>query len=321
MRAIQEVDGRLRLVLAPDPVPGPGEALLQVRATALNRADLHQRRGNYPPPPGASEILGLEAAGVVLEGGGDEFPPGSRACALLAGGGYGELVAVPRELLMPVPEGWSWEQAAAFPEVFFTAYLNLFVEGGLVEGERFLVHAGASGVGTAAIQLAARAGCRVYATAGSDEKVRACIEAGANFAVNHREGDFAEVLRDQTDGAGVDLILDVVGGPYLERNLGLLATGGRLVVIATLGGREARIDLGKLMRKRALLRGSTLRARPVAEKARLKQGLWERFGEEFRSGAITPRIDSVFAAEEAEEAHARMAANLNIGKIVLRFGA
>lgn len=320
MRAIQDVDGKLRLSEAPDPVPGPDEALLEVRASALNRADLHQRRGNYPPPPGASEILGLEASGVVLAGGGEEFPAGQRACVLLAGGGYGERVAAPRALLMPVPEGWSWEQAAAFPEVFFTAYLNLFLEGGLTAGERVLVHAGASGVGSAAIQLACRASCQVYATAGTEEKVRACIEMGANFAVNYRETDFAELVRDQTEGEGVDLILDVVGGDYLERNVALLRRGGRLVVIATLGGREARLDLGQLMRKHLSLKGSTLRSRSVAEKVRVKEGLWERFGDDLTEGRIMPVIDSVYAAEDAEDAHARMAANQNIGKIVLRFG-
>lgn len=320
MRAVQDVDGKLRLREAPDPQPGPGEALLEVRASALNRADLHQRRGNYPPPPGASEILGLEAAGIVREGGGESFPAGTRACALLTGGGYGELVAVPRELLMAVPENWSWEQAAAFPEVFFTAYLNLFLEGGLQAGESVLVHAGASGVGTAAIQLAATAGCRVFATAGSEEKVSACLKMGANLAINYHSTDFAQVLKDQTADGGVDLILDVVGANYLARNIELLGLGGRLVIIATLGGREGQIDLGRVLRKRITVRGSTLRARPLAEKVRIKEGLWERFGRDLASSSIAPLIDSVFDAEDAEEAHGRMAANRNIGKVVLRFG-
>ena len=318
MLAIQDVDGVLRLVEAPDPELQQGEALLEVKAAALNRADLHQRQGNYPPPPGASDIMGLEAAGVVREGGGEAFPPGTRACALLAGGGYGELVAVPRDLLVHVPEDWSWEQAAAFPEVFFTAYLNLFIEGSLEAGETVMIHAGASGVGTAAIQLAARAGCSVVATAGSEAKVRACLDCGATVAVNHREADFGEVVRDRVE-AGVDLILDVVGGEYLGRNLDLLRRGGRLVVIATLGGRAGQLDLGKLMRKHLTIRGSTLRSRPVEEKVRIKQGLLDRFGEDLMSSRIAPVIDSVYAAADANDAHARMAENLNIGKIVLSF--
>lgn len=319
MKAIVDSGGRLTVETFPDPKPGPDEALLAVRATALNRADLAQRAGRYAPPPGASEILGLEAAGVVVAGGGDDFPDGSTACALLTGGGYAELVALPRAMLMPVPSGWSWEQAAAFPEAFFTAYLNLFMEGELERGETVLVHAGASGVGTAAIMLAAAAGCRVVATAGSSEKVAACLRLGAEFAFNRHETDFLDELRECVPD-GVDVILDVAGGSYLERNVEALRLEGRLVIIATMGGRSGPLDLRRLMTKRLTIRGSTLRSRPLEQKVHIKESLWRRFGAEFAANRIVPLIDSVYSADRAQEAHERMASDSNVGKIVLFIG-
>lgn len=325
MRAIRiDEEGGLRWDEAPDPTPRPGEALVEVHATALNRADLAQRAGQYAPPPGESEILGLELAGIVreLEPGaeGAGFRPGDRVCALVAGGGYAELAAVPAGLLMPVPAGWSFARAAALPEVFLTAFLNLFLEAGLRPGERVLVHGGASGVGTAAIQLATHVGCPVHVTAGRDDKLARCLDLGAVQAVHHRREDFAAAVRERLDreGAeGVDVVLDMVGGSTLARDLSLLATGGRIVFIATLGGRTAELDIRELMARRARLIGSTLRARPTAEKARIRAAFVERFWDALERGEIGPVIDRVLPIARAEEAHAAMRAYENIGKIVL----
>lgn len=313
-------DKRLEWLKVDAPALKADEAAVDVHATALNRADLAQRAGNYPPPSGASEILGLEMAGTVRQLGADAkgFSVGDRVCALLTGGGYAEQVTVPTGMLMPIPQGWTLEQAAAMPEVYFTAYLNLFMEAGAKPGEAVLIHGGASGVGTAAIQLAAASGCRVYATAGTADKCRVCSELGAEIAVNYKEEDFAARLRDHTGGDGVDVILDMVGASYLQRNVNLLGTGGRIVFIATLGGPRGELDIRKLMAKRATLKGSTLRARPLAEKLRIKQELMDRFWPHFESGRIKPVIDSVYPIQEVEQAHARMAENRNIGKIVLK---
>ncbi len=304
----------------PTPTPSEGEVLLQVAATALNRADLAQRAGHYPPPPGASEILGLEAAGTTEElgAGVTDWKVGDKACALLSGGGYAEKVVVPAAMLMPVPEGWSLEEAAGMPEVFFTAFLNLFLEGSLKEGERVLIHGGASGVGTAAIQLAREAGCRVFTTAGTDEKTARCLELGAELAVNYRQEDFAERIKDDTDGEGVDVILDMVGADYLARNLDLLRLNGRLVFISTLSGKEAPIDIRQMMSKRLTLKGSTLRARPLDEKVRIKEAFVKRFWGALGAGRVKPVIDRAFPVEEVEAAHATMRENKNIGKIILR---
>jgi NADPH2:quinone reductase len=291
--------------------------LVDVYAAGLNRADLAQRAGNYPPPPGASEILGLEVAGQIAEVGAEvtRWQIGERVCALLTGGGYAERVNVPQGLLMPVPEGWSYEQAAAVPEVFLTAYLNLFVEAGLKEGETVLVHGGASGVGTAAIQLAREAGCRVFITAGSDEKTRVCRELGAELAVNYREEDFAGRIREHA--GGVDVVLDMVGKDYLSRNIDLLNLNGRLIFIATLSGSKAEIDIRKVMAKRLMLKGSTLRNRPLAEKVRLLEAFMARFWPLLVEGKVAPVIDTVLPIDEAEQAHERMRENKNTGKIVL----
>ena len=302
------------------PTPGEGEVLLSVAATALNRADLAQRAGHYPPPPGASPILGLEAAGTIKElgAGVSGWKVGDSACALLTGGGYAEEVVVPAGMLMPIPASWSLEEAAGMPEVFFTAFLNLFLEGDLGEGESVLIHGGASGVGTAAVQLAREAGCRVFVTAGTDEKTARCLDLGADLAVNYRKEDFAERIKDFTDGGGVDVILDMVGADYLARNLDLLKLNGRLVFIATLSGKEAGIDIRRMMGKRLTLKGSTLRARPLEEKVRIKEAFMARFWDALEAARIKPVIDRIFPVSEVEAAHAHMQENKNIGKIILK---
>lgn len=324
MRAISiEADGAARLGEVPDPgSPGPGEVLLGVRATAVNRADLLQRRGLYPPPPGASPILGLEAAGEVLEAGEGvtAFRPGDRVMALLAGGGYAERVLVPEGQVLPVPPGWSMEEAAAFPEVFATAWLNLFVLGEAAAGDVVLVHAGAGGVGTAAIQLCARAGVRCVVTVGSPEKARRCLELGAARAVVRGEEEFEVAVRDATGGRGADVVLDPVGGPWLDRNLRVLAPGGRLVVIGLLGGRTGTLDLGRLLVKRLRVIGSTLRSLPEHEKSDVLDGLWRRFGEDAKARRIGPIIHRVLPLVDVEHAHGILERNENVGKVVLRVG-
>ena len=304
------------------PALGPDDVRIKVRAAGVNRADLAQRSGGYPPPPGASEILGLEVAGEIVELGSNvmDWREGDRVCALLTGGGYAEEVAVPAPLLMPVPEGWSFEEAGGMPEVFFTAFLNLFLEGNLREGETALIHGGASGVGTAGIQLAKAAGCRVFTTAGTDEKVETCLSLGADLAVNYREEDFAARIEEVTgrESGGVDVVLDMVGADYLARNLQVLNVNGRLVFIATLSGKEVEIDIRKLMSKRLTLKGSTLRSRPLLEKVRVKEALIAQFGPELEAGKIKPIIHEVFAVQDAERAHDVMRENRNIGKLILR---
>ncbi len=304
----------------PAPEFGPAEVLVNVHATALNRADLMQRAGKYPPPPGAPEILGLEAAGEIAALGSEVsgWRIGDRVCALLPGGGYAEQVSVPAQLLLPLPESWSFAQGAALPEVFFTAYVNLFMEADLQPGEAVLIHGGASGVGTAAIQLAREAGCRVFVTAGAADKVAYCRQLGAELAINYKEADFAQQILAHTGGSGVDVILDMVGANYLERNLKLLNLRGRLVVIATLGGVKAEINLVQLMSKRLRLIGSVLRARSTAEKIKIKERFVAQFWKKFLDGALQPIVDSVYPIEQAEQAHAQMQQNQNIGKLVLR---
>ncbi len=300
------------------PTFGDNEVLIKVRAAGINRADLAQRSGNYPPPPGASNILGLEVSGEIAElgGGVTDWRVGDRVCVLLTGGGYAEKVAAPVPLLMPIPGGWSFEEAGGMPEVFFTAFLNLFLEGNLQRGETALIHGGASGVGTAGIQLAKAAGCRVFATAGTNEKVETCSKLGADLAVNYREEDFAERIEEVAEG--VDVVLDMVGADYLARNIELLNLDGRLVFIATLSGKEAEIDIRKLMGKRLTLKGSTLRARPLEEKVRIKEALMAQFWSALEAGDIKPIIDEVFNVQNAEKAHGVMRENRNIGKLILK---
>lgn len=303
-----------------DPDCQPGEALIEQHYTALNRADLMQRAGRYPPPDGASAVIGLESSGIIRQlpaGYKGGLKPGDPVCTLLSGGGYAELNCVPVDMLMPIPEGWTLAEAAAMPEVFYTAYLNLFIEAHLQGGESVLIHGGASGVGTAAIQLAREAGCQVFATAGSTPKVETCQKLGAT-AINYKAEDFAEVILSKTAGRGVDVILDMVGAAYLERNLKSLATGGRLVFIATLQGAEATLDIRALMAKRAMLKGSTLRARPLHEKLLIKDHFMEQFWEALQAKRVMPIIDAIFPITDVEAAQAQMQNYKNIGKLVLK---
>jgi tumor protein p53-inducible protein 3 len=297
---------------APDPVPGPDEVLVNVRATAVNRADLLQAAGKYPPPPGASEILGLEAAGTV-DG------TGERVLFLLPGGGYAEQVAVPRGMLMPVPERLSFEEAAAIPEAWLTAYLNLFVEGGLggAPEERALLHAAASGVGTAALQLLRRKGIPSAATTRSASKLASLRDLGAALAVDTSAEDFAAAVEGAFGRDSIDLVLDPVGGPFLERNLRVLKRGGRLVLIAMMGGRAGPIDLRVVLGKRLRIVGSTLRSRPLAEKVALTKAFASDALAGFADGSLRPVIDTAFPISRAADAHRLMASNGNVGKLVL----
>jgi putative PIG3 family NAD(P)H quinone oxidoreductase len=302
-----------------NPQPKHNEALVEVHYTALNRADLSQRAGKYPPPPGESEILGLELSGIVKQLPSDtkHWQVDDEVCALVSGGGYAELAAVPVDMLMPVPKNWTLQEAGALPEAFFTAFLNLFLEAHLQTGEKVLIHGGASGVGTAAIQLALEAGCEVFTTVGSEDKAAFCKTLGAQHVINYKTRDFAEVIGDPC----INVVLDMVGASYLGRNLNVLTTNGRLVFIATLGGTKTEIDIRKLMAKRIMLKGSTLRARPLAEKVSIKKAFMERFWEALEQRRIKPIIDSVFPVQETEKAHAKMQANENIGKILLKVKA
>nr|WP_150959671.1 NAD(P)H-quinone oxidoreductase [Aneurinibacillus sp. XH2] len=304
-----------------DPVLEADGLIVQVKATALNRADLMQKRGLYPPPKGASPILGLEMAGEVVQVGGSvkDWKPGDRVFALLPGGGYAEKVSIPAGMAMPIPDEWSYEQAAAVPEVFLTAYLNLFMLGGLREGSTVLIHAGASGVGSAAIQLVREAGTVSIVTAGSPEKLEACLRLGAHKAINYKEGPFAPQVKEATGGLGVDLILDLIGASYFEQNLDCLAVNGRLVLIGLMGGSHIQnLDLNRLLMRRIQLIGSTLRSRPVTEKIELTRQFNEFASRRFAEGRMQPVIDSVWELEQVNEAHERMERNENIGKIVLR---
>ena len=319
MRAILIDGDNLRWGEVEAPALEPGSVRIRVSATAINRADLVQRSGGYPPPPGASPILGLECAGEVVEvaDGVTRVRPGDRVCALLAGGGYAEEVVVPAGQVLPVPAGLDDAQAAAVPEVFATAYLNLFMEAALAPGERVLVHAGASGVGTAAIALCQEFERPVFVTVGSDAKLQACLDLGAAGGCNRHTAQFAQQVAQWTDGRGFDVILDPVGGGYLEPNLASLATDGRLVIIGLMGGAKADVNLGAMMIKRLRIIGSTLRARSVAAKAAVMDGLFENLWPAIEAGRIRPVIDAQFPIAEAEAAHARMQADENVGKIVL----
>ena len=310
----------LRLAETGDPTPAAGEVLLRVHATAVNRADILQRQGFYPPPPGASEILGLEAAGevVALGPGVADWSVGMRAIALLAGGGYAELVAAPAGQLLAVPPGLGLEQAAAIPEAFITAHDNLFTRAGLRAGETVLIHGGGSGVGTAAIQLARRAGARVLVTAGSAEKLGRCTELGAHAGINHREEDFAVRARELTESRGADVVLDIIGAAYLERNLGCLALDGRLVVIGLQGGVRAEIDLNAMLRGRLSLLATSLRGRPLAQKAEIVGRARAEVLPGFLDGSLRPVIHTVLPLAEVAEAHRIVEAGENLGKVVLR---
>ena len=308
----------LRLGERPTPAPAPDEVLIAVAAAGVNHADLLQRRGRYPPPPGASDVPGLEVAGTVaaVGAGVEGWRPGDAVCALLAGGGYAAYCAVPSGQVLPVPAGLDALAAAALPEAVFTVWTNLFDRARLAAGERLLVHGGASGIGTTAIQLAVALGARVFATAGTPEKCAACERLGAERAIDYRAADF--VAEIEALAGGVDVILDMVGGDYLARNLGLLASEGRLVQIAFLGGAQAEVDLAAVMRKRLTITGSTLRARAVEDKAAIAAAVAARVWPLVEAGALAPVIDAVFPLAEAAAAHRRLESGEHIGKIVLR---
>ena len=301
------------------PTPGADEVLIKIHATAINRADLMQRKGFYPPPPGASTIMGLECAGEVAAVGENtsKFKVGDRVCALLAGGGYAEIVAVHEGSVLPIPGGDTFIHGACLPEVFATAWLNLFIEAKLQPGEKVILHAGASGVGTAAIQLCKSFGSPCFVTAGTAAKIATCIELGANAGSNRHEGSFFEKADDFSAGAGIDVILDPVGGSYLEDNLKLLGLNGRLVLIGLMGGNAAQINLAMLLMKRLRVIGSTLRTRPVEEKAVVMAQLLEKVWPKIVSGEIKPIVDTVFPIEEVEKAHALVESDETIGKVVM----
>lgn len=306
----------LRYAAAPDPQPGPDELLVRVRATAVNRADILQRRGGYDPPPGASPILGLELAGEVLHAAGP-WQPGDRVMAVVTGGGYAELAAVPAGMAMRIPDQFSFEQAAAIPEAFLTAFLNLFTLGRLQAGEAVLIHAGASGVGTAAIQLARAAGARVFATAGSAAKLDLCRALGAELAIDYKAERFAERVLAATAGAGVNLVLDFVGAPYWQANMAALAPYGRLMLIGFLGGSRGELDIGPILGKSLTVAGTTLRRTPLEQKVALTRA-FEAFAlDRLVGGELRPVIDRSFALAEAAEAHRYVEANANAGKVVL----
>ncbi|MDQ0314221.1 NAD(P)H-quinone oxidoreductase [Amorphus orientalis] len=319
--AIREPGGPEVLVPEKRPVvrPDPGELLVEVAAAGVNRPDVFQRQGNYPPPKGASDIPGLEIAGTVVAIG-DEvegFEVGSRVLALVAGGGYAEYCTVPAATALPIPDGLSMIQAAAVPETFFTVWSNVFDRGRLRAGERFLVHGGTSGIGTTAIQLAKAFGAFVMTTAGSDDKLAACRKLGADVGINYRTTDFVSVVKEATDGHGADLILDMVGGSYVERNWQAAATEGRIVQIAVLEGASEQVDFRRLMMKRLTHTGSTLRARDIAFKAEIAAALKKRVWPLLADGTVGPVIDSTFPLAEAAEAHRRMESSGHVGKIVL----
>ena len=307
----------------PVPRPGQGELLIRVAAAGVNRPDVLQRLGNYPPPPGASDIPGLEIAGeVVLAGpGATRFAAGDLVTALVTGGGYAQYCVADERAALPFPEGFDAVQAASLPETFFTVWQNVFLRGGLRSGERMLVHGGTSGIGVTAIQLAKAFGATVYATVGSAEKCAACVALGAARAINYREEDFVAVLKAETGGKGVNLILDMVGGDYVERNLQAVAEDGRIHQIAFQTGSKVTVDLMRLMLKRVTLTGSTLRPRPMEVKGLIARGLEEQVWPLLARAQVKPVIDSTFPLEKASDAHRRMEMNAHIGKIILTISA
>lgn len=326
MRAVEIVESGgpevLRVVEIPVPETGPGEVRIRVDAAGVNRPDVHQREGHYPPPPGVTEIPGLEVAGEIdgVGPGVERWSVGDRVCALLAGGGYAERCVAPAPQVLPIPDGLDAVTAAAIPETFFTVWDNLFVRGRLSAGEIVLVQGGSGGIGTTAIGLAREFGAaRIFATAGGPEKVAALERLGAR-GIDHRSESFAEVVRAETGGRGVDVILDILGGPRAAGHLELLAPEGRLVVIATLEGREATIDLFRLMSRRATIAGSTLRPRSPEEKGRIARALEAEVWPLLAAGRVAPVIDATFPLEAAADAHRRLESRAHVGKIVLTTG-
>jgi NADPH2:quinone reductase len=301
------------------PVAKPGEVIIKVHAAGINRPDVFQRTGNYPVPPGASDLPGLEVAGEIVDGdlGNSGFSRGDMVCALVQGGGYAEYCAAPVEQCLPVPRGLSAIEAASLPETFFTVWSNVFDRGNLSDGETLLVQGGTSGIGVTAIQLATAMGHRVFATAGSDDKCRACESLGAERGINYRSEDFVEVVKAATGGKGVDVVLDMVAGDYLPREVSCLADDGRIVIIALLGGAKANVSLGDVLRRRLTITGSTLRPRPVSFKAaiaaKLRQNVWPLL----ESGKIKPVIYKTFPLADAAKAHELMESSTHVGKIML----
>jgi NADPH2:quinone reductase len=303
----------------PTPTPAAGELLVKVAAAGVNRPDLFQRLGRYPPPPGITDIPGLEIAGTVeaIGAGATRFKKGDAVCALVAGGGYAEYCVAPEPQCLPAPRGLDLTAAAAIPETFFTVWTNVFERGRLQKGESLLVHGGSSGIGTTAIQLAHALGARVFATAGSAEKCAACERLGAERGINYRDEDFVAVVKGATDGRGVDVVLDMVGGEYFARNIDALAVEGRLVEIATLKGVKAEVNIQTIMQKRLTVTGSTLRARPIADKGVIADAVHARVWPLLESGAVKPIIHATFPLREAAAAHRLMESSAHIGKIVL----
>ena len=309
----------LKLVERPDPEPGPGEVLIRVAAAGINRPDVLQRRGAYPPPPGASDLPGLEVAGTIAAAGAgvEGWRTGDAVCALVSGGGYATMCVAPAPQCLRVPAAVDLVAAAAIPETFFTVWTNVFDRGRLQAGETALFHGGTSGIGTTAIQLARARGATAFATAGSDDKVRACESLGARRGINYRTEDFVEVIRDVTGGKGVDLILDIMGGGYLNRNLAALAVDGRLVQIGLMGGESASIDLRRVLGRRLTITGSTLRPRAVEEKGAIAASLAREVWPLLEAGTVKPIVYKTFALADAAAAHRLMESSEHVGKIVL----
>ncbi|VFR16812.1 Quinone oxidoreductase [plant metagenome] len=309
----------LRPIERPVPVPGPGEVLIKVAAAGINRPDVLQRSGHYPPPAGASDLPGLEVAGEIVAGDAEAggFAVGDQVCALVTGGGYAEYCVAPALQCLPIPKGLSLVEAAGLPETYFTVWSNVFQRGRLSGEETLLVHGGASGIGTTAIQLARALGHQVYATVGSDERVRAVQALGATLGINYKTQDYAAVVKEATGGRGVDVILDMVAGDYIARNLTCLADDGRIVIIAVLGGIKANFDAGQVLRRRLTITGSTLRARPVDFKAGIAQALREHVWPLLERGTVKPVIHTTLPLEKAAEGHALMESGDLIGKVIL----
>lgn len=322
MRCV-EIEGKggppevLKIATRPRPAAGDGEVLIRVQAAGVNRPDVLQRQGGYPPPPGASDIPGLEVAGTVAALGAGAWKVGDPVCALVIGGGYAEYVAAPVPQCLPIPGGLSPVEAAGLPETFFTVWTNVFERGRLQKGETLLVHGGSSGIGTTAIQVASRLGARVFATAGSAEKCAACERLGAAKAINYSETDFVTAVKDLTGGKGVDVILDMVGADYIERNIRSLAVEGRLVQIGFQRGAKAEVDFMPLMLKRLTYTGSTLRIQSVASKGRIAEALRRNVWPLIEAGDIRPVVHATFPLERAADAHRLMESNAHIGKIIL----
>lgn len=310
----------LQICERPMPTLKTGELMIRVHAAGVNRPDVLQRAGHYPVPPGASDLPGLEVAGEIVEGdlSGSGFKKGDLVCALVQGGGYAEYCAAPIEQCLPVPKGLNALEAASLPETFFTVWSNVFDRAKLGGTETFLVQGGTSGIGVAAIQVARALGHRVFATAGSDQKCRTCEALGAERGINYRTEDFVEIVKSATGGAGVDVILDMVGGEYVPREISCLADDGRLVIIALLGGSKAAVDLGQILRRRLTITGSTLRARPIAFKAAIAANLRQHIWPLLESGAVKPVVHRFFPLEQAAAAHALMETSTHVGKIMLK---